>query len=52
MDEQLDNLVWIPHDIPGRIVELSLKPQPGMVSSTFVETVKLMDIGARIMNTL
>jgi hypothetical protein len=52
VDEQLDNLIWIPHDIPGRVVELSLKPQPSMVSSTFVETVKLMEIGARIMNTL
>jgi hypothetical protein len=52
IDAQLDSLLWTPHDIPGRIVDRSLKAQPGMISSTFVETVKLMQIGARIMNTL
>lgn len=36
--------------VPG--VEPIIKPQPSLLSTTFLQTVKLMQIGERIMNTL
>ncbi|GHJ84926.1 hypothetical protein NliqN6_1328 [Naganishia liquefaciens] len=50
VDEQLDALVWTPDTVTDRDVQL--KSQPTYISSAFVETVKLMEIGAKIMNTL
>lgn len=50
IDEQLDAMIWTPDTVTDRDVQL--KPQPTYVSSAFVETVKLMEIGAKIMNTL
>ncbi len=52
VDVELDNVVWTYPDAPERESEYLIKPQPCLVSSTFVETVKLMEIGGRIMNTL
>jgi hypothetical protein len=52
VDEQLDAIIWTPDSVVDRVVQMSLKPQPTYISSAFVETVKLMEIGARIMNTL
>ncbi|ORY32910.1 fungal-specific transcription factor domain-domain-containing protein [Naematelia encephala] len=50
VDEQLDQLMWeSKHDASS---DYPIKSQPGMISTTFVETVKLMRIGERIMNTL
>jgi hypothetical protein len=49
IDLELDRLEWSPM-IPGTRGRLST--QPGMLSTTFVHTVKLMLIGERIMNTL
>jgi hypothetical protein len=49
IDIDLDQLEWKPIT-PGTSGLLS--PQPGMMSTTFVHTVKLMLIGERIMNTL
>ncbi|WWC70565.1 uncharacterized protein I206_104516 [Kwoniella pini CBS 10737] len=51
VDEELDQLLWTPEQPPTGI-DCSLKAQPGMISTTFVHTVKLMQIGERIMNTL
>nr|XP_019045924.1 hypothetical protein I302_06315 [Kwoniella bestiolae CBS 10118]OCF24854.1 hypothetical protein I302_06315 [Kwoniella bestiolae CBS 10118] len=51
VDEELDQLVWQPEDPPTGI-DCTLKAQPGMLSTTFCHTVKLMKIGERIMNTL
>ncbi|WWC62347.1 uncharacterized protein I303_104943 [Kwoniella dejecticola CBS 10117] len=51
VDEELDQLIWTPEEPPTG-VDCSLKAQPGMISTTFVHTVKLMRIGERIMNTL
>ncbi|WVR06185.1 hypothetical protein IAU60_003215 [Kwoniella sp. DSM 27419] len=53
IDVELDQLTWENNDPPhGPGSESFVKPQPGMVSTTFVHTVKLMRIGERIMNTL
>lgn len=47
IDAELDQLPWIAP--PGK---LAVDSQPGMISSAFVETVKLMAIGDKILNTL
>ena len=47
VDTDLDLLPWIAPR--GR---LALDHQPGMISSAFIETVKLMAIGDKILNTL
>ncbi|KAH8080060.1 fungal-specific transcription factor domain-containing protein, partial [Filobasidium floriforme] len=47
IDTNLDQLPWVAPS--GR---LALDSQPGMISSAFVETVKLMAIGDKILNTL
>lgn len=52
VDEQLDSMMWEADFVPGRIVHQKIKPQPSYISSAFVETVKLMEIGSRIMKTL
>ncbi|WWC95840.1 hypothetical protein V866_002707 [Kwoniella sp. B9012] len=51
IDEELDQLIWQPEDPPTG-EDCTLKAQPGMLSTTFCHTVKLMRIGERIMNTL
>ncbi|WRT67559.1 uncharacterized protein IL334_004531 [Kwoniella shivajii] len=50
IDDELDNHIWNPEDPPTG-TDCPLRPQPGMISTTFVHTVKLMRIGERIMNT-
>ncbi|WWD21795.1 hypothetical protein CI109_106283 [Kwoniella shandongensis] len=50
VDEQLDQLMW--ENRRETSCDHPLRSQPGMISTTFVETVKLMRIGERIMNTL
>jgi len=49
IDPGLDLLEWSPMIRETRGL---LPTQPGMLSTTFVHTVKLMLIGERIMNTL
>ncbi|KAK8847702.1 hypothetical protein IAR55_005561 [Kwoniella newhampshirensis] len=49
VDEQLDQLMWDSKNDSNS--DHPIKSQPGMISTTFVETVKLMRIGERIMNT-
>lgn len=50
IDEELDRLKWEnKHEVT---TDSPLGSQPGMISTTFVETVKLMIIGERIMHTL
>ncbi|KAK4689029.1 urea carboxylase, partial [Tremellales sp. Uapishka_1] len=49
-DEQLDQLLW--ENKREVVADSPVNTQPGMISTAFVQTVKLMRIGERIMNTL
>ncbi|OCF30960.1 hypothetical protein I316_07366 [Kwoniella heveanensis BCC8398] len=51
VDIELDQMLWEDKSTPPGM-EPILKPQPSMISTTFIHTVKLMRIGERIMNTL
>jgi hypothetical protein len=52
VDDGLDGLPWAVSNMPTNEASAHLRDLPGMISTAFLSTVKLKQIGKRIMSTM